>query len=382
MKKIISTLLCSAMLFAATFAVMPTAAANETETENVGANTYGDFEYRTLLSKDILITKYKGTEKNPVVPGTINGHTVVGLAAFSFQKNKTIETVTLPDSITEIDSMSFNLCSSLKTIEIPAAITEISYRAFAECTSLETVTFKGNNIEKISNNAFYKSGLKSIVLPQSLKEIGYQAFQECESLKSITFPNNLEIIGEHAFNSCTSLKEIEFDERKSKLNTIYSGTFQKCRSLTEIRLPESLKEMSSLANYFSKCDNLEKVYLPYSITILNNAIKSENGKLTIYAYENSSAYKYAIDHNIPVVSRGEYNPYAGSIIGDVDGDDKVTSADSLNILRYSVGLDKFTAIQKELSNVNGDNTVDSADALAVLRYSVGFKSGNIGNPIN
>ena len=63
-------------------------------------------------------------------------------------------------------------------------------------------------------------------------------------------------------------------------------------------------------------------------------------------------------------------PGAGVLMGDVDGDGKLTSSDSLKILRYSVKLDTFTSEQEALANVNGDKTIDSADALSVLRMSV------------
>ena len=67
------------------------------------------------------------------------------------------------------------------------------------------------------------------------------------------------------------------------------------------------------------------------------------------------------------------------IFGDVDGDGIITSADSLLILRQSVGLENFTDVQKELADVDGDGSITSADALEVLRYSVGLPTnGNSG----
>lgn len=67
------------------------------------------------------------------------------------------------------------------------------------------------------------------------------------------------------------------------------------------------------------------------------------------------------------------------IYGDIDNDGKITSADSLLILRQSVNLENFDDIHKELADVDGDGVITSADALEVLRYSVGLPSGgNIG----
>lgn len=56
--------------------------------------------------------------------------------------------------------------------------------------------------------------------------------------------------------------------------------------------------------------------------------------------------------------------------GDIDNDDKITSADSLLILRQSVKLEDFEELQCTLSDVDDDGIISSADALEVLRYSV------------
>lgn len=68
--------------------------------------------------------------------------------------------------------------------------------------------------------------------------------------------------------------------------------------------------------------------------------------------------------------------------GDVDMDDKVTSADSLLVLRNSLKLTDLTDAQKALADVNGDGKINSADALEILRRSLGLsknvKSYSIG----
>ena len=78
------------------------------------------------------------------------------------------------------------------------------------------------------------------------------------------------------------------------------------------------------------------------------------------------------DPNLPVETKTEPDPRNDSsdIIGDVDLDGNVTSADALMILRKSVGLEEFSTIQMLLGDISGDDSVDSNDALDVLRYSV------------
>ena len=50
-------------------------------------------------------------------------------------------TVTLPDSLKEIQGSAFKNCSSLVEITIPAQVNVITYHAFADCSSLQRVHF-------------------------------------------------------------------------------------------------------------------------------------------------------------------------------------------------------------------------------------------------
>lgn len=61
------------------------------------------------------------------------------------------------------------------------------------------------------------------------------------------------------------------------------------------------------------------------------------------------------------------------MIGDIDGDKSITSADSLLILRRSVNIEEFTAAQDIVADADGDGNITSGDALYVLRYSVKIK---------
>lgn len=46
-------------------------------------------------------------------------------------------------------------------------------------------------------------------------------------------------------------------------------------------------------------------------------------------------------------------------------------------LRYSAGLEKFNAAQKKLTDVDGDGKITSSDSLFILRYSVKLTDKNV-----
>ena len=58
------------------------------------------------------------------------------------------------------------------------------------------------------------------------------------------------------------------------------------------------------------------------------------------------------------------------LYGDLDGDDTITAADALIVLRYSVKLEEYSDEQFLLSDVDSDGSITAADALDILRYSV------------
>lgn len=58
------------------------------------------------------------------------------------------------------------------------------------------------------------------------------------------------------------------------------------------------------------------------------------------------------------------------LYGDLDGDNIITAADALTVLRYSVDFEDYSDEQFLLSDVDGDGNLTAADALDILRYSV------------
>ena len=61
-------------------------------------------------------------------------------------------------------------------------------------------------------------------------------------------------------------------------------------------------------------------------------------------------------------------------LGDVNGDGKVTPADSTAVLRCYVGLDKITSAEKSAADTNRDGKVAPADSTVILRKYVGLQN--------
>ncbi|MBO6108523.1 MAG: leucine-rich repeat domain-containing protein [Eubacterium sp.] len=125
-------------------------------------------------------------------------------------------------------------------------VTEIgtaTSNAFRDCTALTSVTIP-NTVEEIDDSAFKNcTSLNSIVIPDSVEEIGDQAFFGCVSLSSITLPKKLKEIDERTFSECAMLSKVVIPDGVTKIE---SGAFQIISTadigggLKEITVPKSV----------------------------------------------------------------------------------------------------------------------------------------------
>ena len=127
--------------------------------------------------------------------------------------NDGIKTVTVPDTVTDIQDYAFASTKNLSSIKLSANLEHLGTNAFFYCMSLETIELPAT-LKNIEPFAFSASGLKTIVIPESenLTELPEFMFHQCPNLKEVTIPATITSIAKNAFNECPAdlvLKVIE-----------------------------------------------------------------------------------------------------------------------------------------------------------------------------
>lgn len=94
-----------------------------------------------------------------------------------------------------------------------------------------------------------------------ITELGSETFKNCKSLEDIKLPNTVKEIGSGAFAYCSSLKSFDIPDG---VEDIASQTFLECSSLSSVKIPDSVKKIGNTA--FANCKALTSIELPAHIT--------------------------------------------------------------------------------------------------------------------
>ena len=268
-----------------------------------------------------------------------------------FYSNSHINTVTLLEGVTKIEESAFENFYSLQTLTLPSTLTEIGARAFCgaplnkptipknvqiigenafSCNSvyplvsskpegwhenwytqsssniywdlLEMITddttgityivhydgtasiykydgtvtnlvIQGPNgcvVTDIYPQVFSGSSIESIVLPEGLTHIGKEAFKYCYNLTEISLPSTLKEIGNYAFYNCTALTNLTLPEG---IVHIGAYAFSNCHGLDQITLPTTLEKLDDHA--FSNCQYLQSATVNgTNLTVSNDAFRN------------------------------------------------------------------------------------------------------------
>ena len=206
-------------------------------------------------------------------------YVVKRIGAGAFEDCYALTSVTIPNSITSIESFAFKNCQSLNSINIPQSVVFIKPNAFSnsgiyndesnwedsvlyisDCLIQAKRGLTGSYIVKegtrlIINEAFAGSNLTDITIPNTVTDIGVGAFQY-SALTSIIIPNGVTKIWAGAFHHCTSLKSVTLP---NSITQIQRDAFRDCTALTTV-VCEAVQVPDCQHNIFANIPFLEATF--------------------------------------------------------------------------------------------------------------------------
>lgn len=190
-----------------------------------------------------------GTELNlstPVMDEDLNEFAIVAIGQQAF-RNRSLTSVTLPNTLKAIYEQAFAGCSNLKTVTpfLPAEVMIIGANAFNGCPIETELVLSNPALAAVPTSAFQYTRISSADLSQSgITAIGDYAFRNNQSLTSVTLPETLARIGAQVFASCPNLSTVTVESQTPP--ALGSSAIQTTSKLEAIYVPAT-----SLSTYKS-----------------------------------------------------------------------------------------------------------------------------------
>ena len=258
------------------------------------------FQY-TTDDTGATVTGYTGQGGTVEIPSMLGGKPVVAIGDNAFNRNETITSITMPDSVMTIGQRAFYDCNALKQLTLPENLTDIGAYAFSGCLDLQNVTLPGK-LATIAERAFDYTGLTAIHIPASVTMIGQQALSQNYDLLKITV--------DEANTVYCAEDNVLYNKEKTTLiragsglsgdwsipfgvKTVEGMAFWNCWTLETLRIPATVQSIDQISMLGGCCEKLSAIVVDAANPVyasLDGALCSKDGTVLYYLPENIGTY--------------------------------------------------------------------------------------------
>ena len=201
---------------------------------------------------------------------------------YAFFRCSVLNNFVMPNTTLSVGNSAFRYNAGLTNIQLSTSLNYIDEYAFGEC-GFSTITLP-ESLANIQAGAFINNEhLQTITLPEQLQGLGSAAFENNSALQSVTFTSmETMTIGNNAFNQCPVLNKVYLTNMKSFAQTNFNNakanpanTSQHIydangAEITKVVLPNGTKYVNN--NAFNGCAYIVSIVMPSTMDHVNDDI--------------------------------------------------------------------------------------------------------------
>jgi hypothetical protein len=250
------------------------------------------------IPEGVMVIK-GGAFGNSLLSGVQLPSTLKAIDVLAFSQCSALRTAALPEGLMELGMQAFSYCTALESVMIPASVIAIGEGAFMGCTLLTDLqvaagspfyTMRDGMLLTASGTELvsYSPGLKAYLeVPAGVTAVRMFAFAGCKGLLSAALPAGCLSIGVGAFMDCVNMTNITLPD---SIREIRMQAFGNCPALASVILPAGLTVVERAA--FMDCANLRAITVLGMETQLEGML-TPGSPVTISGFAGSTADTYA-----------------------------------------------------------------------------------------
>ncbi len=251
-----------------------------------------------------------------------NNEKLTSIGNYAFSECSFVSIV-LPNGLSTLGDCVFYKCEELESVDLPDSLTEIGANAFLETQIYKNAEVAGDAYVYVED---WLVGTTSVAAGVVLENIDNTTFKEGvygianqvfignSSLRVVTVPDSVKYIGRYAFYQCPNLWKVETKENNN-LEVIGYAAFSKC-IISNLSLSEGVKEIGSYAFYGNKQLSNNDYLIPESVTSIGTYAFKDT-----LLYQNSDASGVVFAGNWIIGTSNTDISSASCVIKSKDGEE-------------------------------------------------------------